>query len=579
MTYPLYPRRKSADLAGFWDFLFIPKTMIRLNTLDGIPSLAYHEKQAVPGCFDAAGTHKGERGVGIYRRSVCVSKAGTVRLDIGALLLAGRIFWDGVEVGRDVYPYSAASFEWQTDCGRHELVIAVENVIDTETNPLFCANYDFYAFGGILRSITLTEMPDAPIHLGRCTVTTLDLKSGRVRLDAELVNAPDGALIALMIQFDEGESITWNVTTRNGVGSTEFTLKNKSVWSPASPNLHTVRVLLPDCSDEIVERFGLRTIEAKNGRLLLNGEDLFLAGYNRHESHPQSGAEIPRAAMLEDLQILRSLHCNFIRGCHYPQSQEFLDLCDETGFLVWEESLAWGNGPEMLNNGLFRTRQVEQTANMVRVSRNHPCVILWGFLNEVHSHLPEARTLIEQLVGTIKTFDTSRPVTFASMMIAYGEQCLDLVDVISCNTYPGWYGTDLYEEDQPARIAPRFDEVIREISKDGLAQKPLLISEIGAAALYGCRDTQHIPWTENFQADYIAEVCKQITARPRIRGLALWHFADARTFTGGSSLNRARGFNNKGTLDEFRREKLAASVVRTAFSQLPFNNQHKENGK
>lgn len=571
MTYPLYPRRKTTDLAGFWDFLFLPQNMLHLAQLDSVDGLAYHEKQVVPGCFDAAGPHKGERGIGIYRRSVSVSRDGMIRLNIGALLLTGRIFWDGKEVGNDVYPYSGVAFEWETTAGEHELVIAVENRIDTQENPLFHPNYDFYPFGGILRSIAVSELP--PFRFGRCTVTTLDVEAGKVRIDAEIVNAEENQLVPLMVQFDGGEAITWNVTCRNGVGSAEFTLKNKAAWSPSSPNLHTLRLMLPDCSDEVIERFGLRTIEAKNGRLFLNGRDLFLSGYNRHESHPQYGAEIPRASMLEDLQILRSMHCNFIRGCHYPQSQEFLDLCDETGFLVWEESLGWGNSAEALNDPLFRTRQIEQTANMVRVSRNHPSVILWGFLNEVHSHLPEARTLIADLVRTVKDFDTSRPVTFATMCISYGEQCLDLVDVISCNTYPGWYGTELYEEAPADRIKPRFEEVIAECSKNGLEDKPLLISEIGAAALYGCRDIQAVQWTENFQANYIAEVCRQIAAHPRIRGLALWHFADARTFTGGNSLNRARGFNNKGNLDEYRREKMAADVVRKAFAEAPFSNQ------
>ena len=48
--------------------------------------------------------------------------------------------------------------------------------------------------------------------------------------------------------------------------------------------------------------------------------------------------------MLTDIQNLKAMGGNFFRGAHYPQSQRFLDLCDEHGVLVWEESLGWGNG-------------------------------------------------------------------------------------------------------------------------------------------------------------------------------------------------------------------------------------------
>ena len=49
-------------------------------------------------------------------------------------------------------------------------------------------------------------------------------------------------------------------------------------------------------------------------------------------------------------------------------------------------------------------------------------------------------------------------------------------------------------------------------------------------------------------------------ARKRYTGLALWQFCDARTYV--SSVFRPRGFNNKGTFDEFRRPKMAFRTVR-----------------
>ncbi len=570
-SYPLYPTRTRTDLSGLWDFAFFPQKEAALPGFESPERIVFKEKQIVPGCFDATGTYAGQRGLGIYRTPVKVSKNGKVRLEIGATTVSAKIFWDNALIGENKLAYSGVAYEFDTAAGSHELVIAVENRIDTDYNPLAWNYYDFHFSGGILRSVCLYELPEGT-RLGRCTVTTLDITTGRVRLDAELFHAPETMLQTLAVSFDAAAAGRHEFSFINGTATLELNVPDFKLWSMEEPNLHTVTIALPDGSDAVTERFGIRTVETKDQKILLNGKAIYPAGFNRHESHPEFGAALPPAVMMEDLQILRSLNCNFVRGCHYPQDQYFLDLCDELGFLVWEESLGWGNTPEQAERADFCALQREQTVLMVRNSRNHPCVILWGFLNECHSHTEPYRNLIGQLVRDIKAVDQTRPTTFASMMIAYGEQSLDLVDIISCNTYPGWYGVDNNEPDPVSRIAPRMDEVIAETSTPELVNKPLLISEIGTAALSGCHDRiRRQQWTEEFQADYTQEVIRVLAERPRIQGLIFWQFFDARTYEGGGALNRARGFNNKGMLDEYRREKMAADTVRNAFRQAPFN--------
>lgn len=565
-AYPLFPKRRTVDLAGVWDFVFLPESLVKL--IDFSPEqIEYSEFMPLPGCFDVTPDYAGKRGLGVYRRTFSVSGDGIARLHVGGATVSAKFFCDGKLIALDDLPYSGVTYDFPVSAGEHELVAAVENRIDPDFNPLFYAGYDFYAFGGILRSISVEELPDFP--LGRCRVTTLDWQTGRVRLAVDLPETP-AEKIELQIAFDGEPAKLESFTVRNGVAVCECTVPNPAPWSPESPCLHIVKIEKMDASDAVVERFGIREIRCEKQHILLNGKPLCLLGYNRHESHPEFGANLPLAISIEDLQLLRKLHCNFIRGCHYPQSQDFLDLCDDMGFLVWEESLAWGNGKECLENERFVSKQIEQTRLMVRNSFNHPSVILWGFLNETHSFEPSARTVIGKLTETIRAEDRSRPITFASMSIGYGEQCLDLVDVISCNTYPGWYGnqTDEAPDSMLTKIGTRFDDVERLIDTPKLRDKPLIISEIGAAALYGCRDRMAIPWTEEFQSDYVAEVCRQIAARPRICGLALWHFADARTFKVNASLNRARGFNNKGSFDEYRRPKAVCRTVADAFSAM-----------
>ena len=111
---------------------------------------------------------------------------------------------------------------------------------------------------------------------------------------------------------------------------------------------------------------------------------------------------------------------------------------------------------------------------------------------------------------------------------------------------------------------PRLTALSKALPQD----KPFLISEIGAEALLGFRDPLKTYWSEEYQADYLDTVCDYFKRHDRINGLALWQFSDGRTYAASNVLGRPRAFNNKGTLDEYRRPKLAYDVVKKQFKSL-----------
>ena len=100
----------------------------------------------------------------------------------------------------------------------------------------------------------------------------------------------------------------------------------------------------------ISQRFGVRQVGTADGRVTLNGKPVYLKGVNRHEAHYEFGVTTPVQLMYEDVQNLKDLGGNFIRGSHYAQCDQFLQVCDELGVLVWEESLGWGNKPQQLKD-------------------------------------------------------------------------------------------------------------------------------------------------------------------------------------------------------------------------------------
>ncbi|CAE8672871.1 unnamed protein product, partial [Polarella glacialis] len=149
-------------------------------------------------------------------------------------------------------------------------------------------------------------------------------------------------------------------------------------WSPSDPQLHSLTVSLRFGSvelDRVTVRFGLRTVTTSDSRILINGEPVLLLGVNRHESHPLGGIYLPHQQLIEDLKIIRELGANFVRGAHYSQDQRFLDLCDEFGVLVWEETMSWQPSFEDLQDPIFMSQQLQMLDETIDASVNHPSVI------------------------------------------------------------------------------------------------------------------------------------------------------------------------------------------------------------
>ena len=223
------------------------------------------------------------------------------------------------------------------------------------------------------------------------------------------------------------------------------------LWSPEEPNLHRLEITMED--DRLEESFGIRQIEIEGTKLLLNGKALRLIGYNRHESHPAFGAAVPPSLMAADLQMLKEQGANFVRGSHYPQRESFLRRCDRLGILVWEETLGWDVKPPELFARDFLKQQQDQARKLAVAHYNHPCIIIRGFLNETESQLPRVRTIVKKIRDAYREIDTTRPITFASNKYEQ-DRCMDLVDIVAMNPYPGCYGICWEEVSGLHHIAP-----------------------------------------------------------------------------------------------------------------------------
>lgn len=147
------------------------------------------------------------------------------------------------------------------------------------------------------------------------------------------------------------------------------------LWEIDNPVLYVMETYLSGSGERHATRFGVRSACFSEDGFYLNGEKTKLRGVNRHQSFPYVGYAMPQSMQRRDAVLVKEeLACNAVRTSHYPQSQYFLDCCDEIGLLVFTEIPGW----QHIGNEEWKKRAVENTKEMVLQNRNHPSVILWG---------------------------------------------------------------------------------------------------------------------------------------------------------------------------------------------------------
>ena len=99
---------------------------------------------------------------------------------------------------------------------------------------------------------------------------------------------------------------------------------------------------LRDPAGKVVEtlsaRVGFREFVLTGGLMRINGQPVSLRGTNRHEMHPDHGAALTRADLVEDIGLMKRLNINAVRTSHYPNNPQWYELADEYGLYVVDET-------------------------------------------------------------------------------------------------------------------------------------------------------------------------------------------------------------------------------------------------
>ncbi len=502
-------------------------------------------------------------GVVFYEKDFYTA-GGTLRFSFGAVMTEAKVFLDGELIGEHCGGFCKFSFTKRGVLkGFHRLTVKVDNRFDDNSIPK--ALVDWYHYGGITRSVTVERLS------GICVLYSLldyEIEGSEAicKLRLELFNADDCETVDTVSASVDGIAVSQKEVILGGGEYKneilEFTLKDIERWSIESPRLYDL--LCESSSDDLYDRIGFRNIKVEDKKILLNGEPILLKGVNRHEEYPDFGMAFPPALMKRDLEIIEDMGANTIRGSHYPNDPLFVDMLDEEGVIFWSEVPMWGPdyGERNFSDSLFFERAMAMHREMVKEYYNHPSICIWGIFNETDTSAAATENFAHTCYDFLKAEGGNRLITFATNQTTK-DICLKWCDFISLNLYIGWYdypdeGFENWES-TVATMNKYFEEV-------GVSNKPLVMSEFGAAAIYGNHTFDNLKWTEEYQAELIRD-CLELFYREGFLGTYIWQFSDIRTAK-EMGLNRARSFNNKGLVNEYRKPKLAYRAVSDFYKKL-----------
>ncbi|HTO03561.1 MAG TPA: glycoside hydrolase family 2 protein, partial [Opitutus sp.] len=183
------------------------------------------------------------------------------------------------------------------------------------------------------------------------------LESVRVSQDHRESGAVVLTLEPELTRSETGVKCRWRLLFEGTVLSAgeggEITIDRPELWWPSGQGEQPLYLLEIEVSDahgepigEWVRRIGLRTIKldrhadewGETFQFVVNGRPIFAKGANWIPAH-SFVADLTRADYERDLRSAVDAHMNMIRvwGGGIYESEDFYDLCDELGLLVWQD--------------------------------------------------------------------------------------------------------------------------------------------------------------------------------------------------------------------------------------------------
>ena len=513
----------------------------------------------------------GQDGGNDYHRGTCwyVTKFQKPELEAGSQVyveflgasVIADIYLNGEAVAHHEGGYSTFRVNL-TDKLQEENVLAVA-LNNADNNYVYPQKADFTFYGGLYRMVNLIVVPESHFELdyaggnGIAVTPTVEcdenrVPTGKASVKVETWVTGNADSVVITITGEESESKTVSVV--DGHAEATFELEHVHLWDGVDdPYLYHAKAELS--SGDVTETtFGCRSFytDPEKG-FVLNGRVYPLRGVSRHQDRTGAGNALSYEMHKEDMEVIKEIGANTIRLAHYQHAQEFYDLCDEYGMVVWAEipyiTMHMPNG---------RANTLSQMEELVVQNYNHPSIVCWGLSNEITAATPVDEDLLENhrlLNDLCHKLDKTRFTTMANVFMQETDSpLLEIPDVNSYNLYFGWYLGELEQNDE------FFDEYHAKYPGRCIG-----FSEYGADAnpQYQSTNPTHGDYSETYQTVYHEHMLKMIEERPYLWATHVWNMFDFAA--DGRDEGGKHGVNQKGLVTMDRKLKKDAFYLYKAY--------------
>lgn len=428
--------------------------------------------------------------------------------------------------------------------------------------------FDFYNYGGIHRSVYLLQIPK---HAITDYTVTYEIEDGRAKIFYQAANTGEGDIRVSL--YDADGALVAVGDGAEGI----LRVENPHLWEVRNAYLYTLKIELKldgRVKDEYKDRIGIRTVAVEGERILINGKEVYLKGYGRHEDFEVIGKAFNWAVAKRDFECMKWSGANCFRTSHYPYAEEWYQMADEEGFLIIDEVPAVGMMRSLVNfadagTGKYtyffeaptvpelKKNHLNQVEEMILRDKNHPSVFAFSLFNEPETTSDASREYFSDIFDWARKLDPQhRPLTGALEKNSSPEKCkcYPLLDFVCLNRYYGWYISGGPE------IEDAMEEFVQEMKawEDKQLHVPFVFTEFGADTLASEHKLPGVMWSQEYQDKYLDKTFEIFDRFPFVKGELVWNFAD---FHASEGIMRVNG-NKKGIFTRNRQPKNAAYVMK-----------------
>ncbi len=368
-------------------------------------------------------------GIGWYQKTFHLpntSKGKRIYIEFDGIYRNSEVWINGHLLGKRPNGYISFQYELTDHLVFGEKLNKILVKADNSAQP----NSRWYTGSGIYRNVRLVTTDPIAVGYEGSFVTTpmVDSKLASVQLSLDIQSHAftSEKITVFSVLFDQGNrpvsEQSTELTVQKGANQIQqnFQVKQPSLWSIQTPNLYHIKTSVyqgNNLLDHYETVFGIRKFhfDAAQG-FYLNDQPLKIKGVCLHHDLGALGAAVNVSALRRQLRILREMGANAIRTAHNPPARELLDLCDQMGFLVMDEAFdMWNKKKNKFDYySDFPKWHQRDLEDQIKRDRNHPSIILWSIGNEIREQFDSTGIkLTKELVGIVKSLDSTRPVTCA----------------------------------------------------------------------------------------------------------------------------------------------------------------------